>query len=138
IVRTASSLPLHRAFDTGLQHRTFPSHAASLLPGLLAATRTGPTPAGDDELANTRISYMRSQPLLPSCWTHSMRRIGAGCGQCQGRGVCGVVEDLLIGGAQVAGGGQRGAGGGVGDEPGVGGAADLEPDAASGAESVWG
>jgi len=60
-----------RAFDAGLQRRTFPSDAASLLPGLLAATRTGLTPAGDDELTNTKISYMNSQPLLPSCWTHS-------------------------------------------------------------------
>jgi hypothetical protein len=28
----------------------FPPEAGSLLPGLLAATRTGPSPAGDDEL----------------------------------------------------------------------------------------
>ena len=63
--------PSYRAFDAGLQRRTFPSDAASLLPGLLAATRTGLTPAGDDELTNTKISYMKSQPLLPSCWTHS-------------------------------------------------------------------
>ena len=63
--------PSYRAFDAGLQRRTFPSDAASLLPGLLAATRAGLTPAGDDELTNTKISYMTSQPLLPSCWTHS-------------------------------------------------------------------
>ena len=43
-----------RAFDAGLRRRTFPSDAASLLPGLLAATRTGLTPAGDDELVNSR------------------------------------------------------------------------------------
>ncbi len=50
MLRTVSSLPLCRAFDAGLRRRTFPSDAASLLPGLLAATRTGLPPAGDDEL----------------------------------------------------------------------------------------
>ena len=40
-----------RAFDAGLRRRAFPPDAASLLPGLLAATRTGLSPAGDDELA---------------------------------------------------------------------------------------
>jgi len=49
--------PFYRAFDTGLRRRTFPSDAASLLPGLLAATRTGLTPASDDELTNPRISH---------------------------------------------------------------------------------
>jgi hypothetical protein len=63
--------PSYRAFDTGLRRRTFPSDTASLLPGLLATTRTGLPPASDDELTNTKISYMTSQPLLPSCWTHS-------------------------------------------------------------------
>ena len=43
-----------RAFDAGLRPRPFPDEAASLLPGLLAATRTGLPPAGDDELTNTR------------------------------------------------------------------------------------
>ena len=38
------------AFDAGLRPDPFPDRAASLLPGLLAATRTGLTPAGDDEL----------------------------------------------------------------------------------------
>jgi hypothetical protein len=38
------------ALDAGLRHRAFPPDAASLLPGLLAATRTGPTPAGECEL----------------------------------------------------------------------------------------
>jgi len=49
-LRTARSLPQAWAFDAGLRRRTFPSDAASLLPGHLAATRTGLTPAGDDEL----------------------------------------------------------------------------------------
>jgi hypothetical protein len=38
------------ALDAGLRHRAFPPDAASLLPGLLAATRTGPSPAGECEL----------------------------------------------------------------------------------------
>src|SRR4051794_24222761 len=42
-----------RAFDAGLRPDPFPDRAASLLPGLLAATRTGLTPAGDDELQTT-------------------------------------------------------------------------------------
>jgi hypothetical protein len=47
--------PPDRAFDAGLRPRPFPDEAASLLPGLLAATRTGLTPASDDELTNTKI-----------------------------------------------------------------------------------
>ncbi len=42
-----------RAFDAGLQPDPFPDQAASLLPGLLAATRTGLTPASDHELSTT-------------------------------------------------------------------------------------
>ena len=38
------------ALDAGLRPDRFPTRAASLLPGLLAATRTGLTSAGDDEL----------------------------------------------------------------------------------------
>src|SRR5438093_8698271 len=38
------------ACDAGLRPGPFPDQAASLLPGLLAATRTGLTPAGDNEL----------------------------------------------------------------------------------------
>ena len=41
MLRTAQSLPQEWAFDTGLRPRPFPDEAASLLPGLLAATRTG-------------------------------------------------------------------------------------------------
>ena len=52
--------PFHRAFDAGLRPGPFPDRAASLLPGLLAATRTGLTPASDDELTNTTISYPNS------------------------------------------------------------------------------
>jgi hypothetical protein len=45
--------PSNEAFDTGLRRRAFPPDAASLLPGSLTNTRTGLTPAGDDELPNT-------------------------------------------------------------------------------------
>jgi hypothetical protein len=62
---TASLLPLHRAFDAGLRRRAFPPDAASLLPGLLAATRTGLAPAGDDELTNQRsTTYMANLQVL--------------------------------------------------------------------------
>src|SRR3981081_1168880 len=83
MLRTVSSLPLYRAFDAGLRPDPFPDRAASLLPGLLAATRTGLTPAGDDELTNTKISYTNSQPLLPSCWTHSTACTGCSCNPAQ-------------------------------------------------------
>src|SRR5215207_4973833 len=52
-----SVAPPNGAFDAGLRPGPFPDRAASLLPGLLAATRTGLTPAGDDELP------IRSHPL---------------------------------------------------------------------------
>jgi hypothetical protein len=42
--------PHAEVLDTGLRPRPFPDKAASLLPGPLAATRTGLTPASDDEL----------------------------------------------------------------------------------------
>src|SRR5512132_3170806 len=45
-----SVAPPNGALDAGLRPGPFPNRAASLLPGLLAATRTGLTPAGDDEL----------------------------------------------------------------------------------------
>jgi hypothetical protein len=40
----------HVAFDAGLRPGPFPDQTASLLPGSLAITRTGLSPAGDDEL----------------------------------------------------------------------------------------
>lgn len=47
----------NRAFNAGLRPGPLPDRAASLLPGLLAVTRTGLTPAGDDELQT------KSRPL---------------------------------------------------------------------------
>src|SRR5262245_32358866 len=60
--------PPKGALDAGLRPDPFPDRAASLLPGLLAATRTGLSPAGDDELMNNRISHSRLHLLL--CWAH--------------------------------------------------------------------
>jgi hypothetical protein len=44
-----SVAPTAVAFDAGLRPGPFPDRAASLLPGLLTTTRTGLSPAGDDE-----------------------------------------------------------------------------------------
>src|SRR3954470_16166213 len=49
VTGNGSVAPPCRAFDTGLRPGPFPDRAASLLPGLLAATRTGLAPASDDE-----------------------------------------------------------------------------------------
>jgi hypothetical protein len=55
--------PPYRAFDAGLRPGPFPDLTASLLPGLLAATRTGLPPAGDDELTNSKIRcYVTASP----------------------------------------------------------------------------
>jgi hypothetical protein len=69
-----------RAFDTGLRPDPFPDRAASLLPGLLTATRTGLTPASDDELTNQRsTTYMVN---LLFCWAHDKTEASSGsrCG----------------------------------------------------------
>src|SRR6476646_1122257 len=57
-----------RAFP-GLRPDPFPDRAASLLPGLLAATRTGLPPAGDDELYG-------HEDRLPRTHSHSSRPAG--------------------------------------------------------------
>ena len=58
--------PPHSALDAGLRPGPFPDRAASLLPGLLAATRTGLPPAGDDELTNTKIHLGHSFTSRPT------------------------------------------------------------------------
>jgi len=65
--------PRSGALDAGLRHRPFPDDTASLLPGLLIATRTGLTPASDDELTNQpSTTYMiNHQPF----WTHWRREM---------------------------------------------------------------
>ena len=66
-----SVAPPGRAFDAGLRPHSFPDRPASLLPGLLAATRTGLTPASDDELT-TRDQLHRPPPV---CWAHERSRL---------------------------------------------------------------
>jgi hypothetical protein len=61
----------NRAFDAGLRPGQFPDRAASLLPGLLAATRTGRTPAGDDELALDQVTSQHHLQL----WAHEEQDI---------------------------------------------------------------
>ena len=56
------------AFDAGLRRRAFPPDAASLLPGLLAATRTGLTPAGNDELVMDQVTSRHHLHL----WAHAL------------------------------------------------------------------
>jgi hypothetical protein len=70
MLRTVQSLPQEWAFDTGLRPRPFPDEAASLLPGPLAATRTGLTPASDDELTTQDQPPTRSTSCL---WAHGKR-----------------------------------------------------------------
>src|SRR5664280_3408591 len=68
MLRTAQSLP-QRALDTGLRPGPFPTRAASLLPGLLTATRTGLTPASDDE-HEQRKHPAKSRGHLLFHWAH--------------------------------------------------------------------
>jgi hypothetical protein len=72
-LRTGKSLPPKGSY-AGLRPDPFPDQAASLLPGLLAATRTGLTPAGDDELALDEVTYKHH----PQLWAHERTRY-AGC-----------------------------------------------------------
>src|SRR5664280_2936509 len=72
MLRTAQSLP-QRALDTGLRPGPFPTRAASLLPGLLTATRTGLTPASDDEHEQNGHPVTRH---LQFHWAHGKSRLG--------------------------------------------------------------
>src|SRR3954452_22540976 len=58
----------HGAFDAGLRPGPFPDRAASLLPGLLAATRTGLPPAGDDEQEQITTPISNHIVGLHSSW----------------------------------------------------------------------
>src|SRR4051794_16491267 len=86
MLRTVQSLPLERAFDTGLRPDPFPDRAASLLPGLLAATRTGLPPASDDELTTADQPPTRSTSCLLGAreWL-TVRTLGP-CARCQASG----------------------------------------------------
>jgi hypothetical protein len=55
----------------------FPPDAASLLPGLLAATRTGLTPAGNDELTTRDHLHTTTSCLLGTRKTQVRRQAGA-------------------------------------------------------------
>ena len=66
-----------RAFDAGLRPGPFPGRAASLLPGLLAATRTGLPPAGDDELTNTKKTPWHYVTVSPPVLLGARKRLSA-------------------------------------------------------------
>jgi hypothetical protein len=53
-----SVAPPYGASDAGLRPDPFPGQAASLLPGLLAVTRTGLSPAGDSELLGAPTYFL--------------------------------------------------------------------------------
>ena len=63
--------PSNEASDAGLRPDPFPSRAASLLPGLLVATRTGLTPAGNDELMLDQAISINHLQL----WAHGGSRL---------------------------------------------------------------
>src|SRR6266536_5477727 len=97
MLRTASSLPLAGLLTLGSGPARFPGRAASLLPGLLAATRTGLPPAGDDELTNTKIHHgTTSRCHLPFCWAHE--KPGLASMSCRlSRALCfGLVQRDLV------------------------------------------
>jgi hypothetical protein len=71
-----------RAFDTGLRPDQLPGRAASLLSGPLAATRTGLTPAGDDELALDQVNSQHH----PQLWAHKEQDVEAPEQNCLHRG----------------------------------------------------
>jgi hypothetical protein len=56
----------NRALDAALRPRASPHEAGSLLPGLLTATRTGPSPTGDDELMLDQLLNKHLQ-----LWAHT-------------------------------------------------------------------
>ena len=61
----------HEMFDEQIRPGPVPGRAASLLPGLLAATRAGLPPAGDDEHRNAKIRHgSTSRCHLPFSWAH--------------------------------------------------------------------
>src|SRR5947207_3818977 len=154
MLRTASSLPLYRASDAGLRPGPFPGRAASLLPGLLAATRTGLPPAGDDELTNTKKHHgTTSRCHLPFCWARDCGSNGVSgpitpgvmawrerCRDDRDTGQCGSEEEGQAGadcGAE-AGRGAGGPGPGAGrvaDGPGWAAEAADQDGAGDGAES---
>ena len=80
MLRTVPSLPLHRAFDAALRRRAFPPDAGNLLPGLLAATRTGLPPASDDELTTEDQLHTMTSCLLGARKSEASRLVRRGLG----------------------------------------------------------
>src|SRR3954466_4938342 len=103
MLRTVQSLPLCRAFDTGLRPGPFPDRAASLLPGLLAATRTGLAPASDDEHEH-EDHPITSRGHLRFCWAHESPGLAsAGSGNLRPGDGGGALDDLAeLGVGEVA------------------------------------
>src|SRR5271168_50686 len=66
MLRTAQSLPLTGLLTLRFDPGGFPPEAGSLLPGLLTATRTGPSPADDDELMLDQLLNKHLQ-----LWAHA-------------------------------------------------------------------
>jgi len=64
MLRTAQSLPPTWLSTLGFDPPPFPDEAANLLPGPLAATRTGLPPAGDDELTTKDQLHTTTSSLL--------------------------------------------------------------------------
>jgi hypothetical protein len=98
----ASCYGLHRRsplqdFGAGLRPGPFPNRGASLLPGLLAATRTGLPPAGDDELTNTKTHHgLTSRRHLRFCWAHETSRLRCRCSRRTGPPPAGTGADLAV------------------------------------------
>src|ERR1017187_4110997 len=64
----------HRAYHAGTDAICGKyADAASLLPGLLAATRTGLPPAGDDELTDSKIPLLRHSVTSRSAGRTNLR-----------------------------------------------------------------
>jgi len=87
MLRTAQSLPLQGLSTLGFDAGRFPPTPPALLPGLLAATRTGLPPASDDELT-TRDQLHRPPPV---CWAREISRLVA-----QSRYLISYIEDCII------------------------------------------
>src|SRR6266508_288132 len=65
------------AYDAGLRPGPFPDQTASLLPGSLATTRTGLTPAGDDELLQVMTAGQSPPDALDARDIEQLRSVAA-------------------------------------------------------------
>src|SRR5438876_10419478 len=68
-LRTGPLARPHGTLDAGLRRRAFPPDAASLLPGALAPTGTGLTPAGGCELMSRSDHRMHHLRTLGARWS---------------------------------------------------------------------